>query len=236
MAVTFALVHGAWHGAWCWERLVEPLRRRGHDALAMELPGEDPDAGLAEYADTIAAALEGVGGDVVLVGHSVSGLVLPLAASRRPVRGIVYLAAFVPAAGESMAEQFASSPEPILFLEGGRETDALGRSRWTDPETTARVLYPDLAPEDAAWASARLRPQGQATQRETQPASLPPVPAVSVVCSNDRALNPAWSRRVSRERLGSEPIELAAGHFPMITHPEALASVLVDAAARLLDA
>ena len=54
---TFALVHGAWHGAWCWERLLEPLERRGHGALAVDLPAEDLDAGLDAYADIVAAFL-----------------------------------------------------------------------------------------------------------------------------------------------------------------------------------
>jgi pimeloyl-ACP methyl ester carboxylesterase len=233
MGVTFALVHGAWHGAWCWERLVEPLRKRGHAVVAVDLPCEDPEAGLAKYAEATATALGHLREEVVLVGHSLNGLVLPLVASRRPVRGIVYLAAFVPLPGKRMVDQFADLPDPILLLEGGRETDELGRSRWADLDTTARLLYPDLAPRDAEWAFSRLRPQSPAPQRERFPTQLPAVPSASVVCSDDRAVNPAWSRRIARERMGVEPLELSAGHFPMIAAPEALTEVLEDAAAQL---
>jgi pimeloyl-ACP methyl ester carboxylesterase len=104
--------------------------------------------------------------------------------------------------------------------------DGRGRSRWVDEAATTAAMYPDLTPADAHWAFERLRPQGQRSQREPHPGGLPGVPAVSIVGSHDRVVNPAWSRRVTRERLGSDPIELDAGHFPMITAPEALAGVL----------
>jgi pimeloyl-ACP methyl ester carboxylesterase len=223
---TFALVHGAWHGAWCWERLLEPLERRGHRAVAVDLPGEDLNAGLDDYADTIAASLAGAGDDVVVVAHSLNGLVAPLVAARRPVRAIVYLAAFVPVEGMSMNDQFRSSPEPILLFAERPVPDAQGRSHWPDEAAATRALYPDLTPDDARWAVARLRSQAPTTQQEPHPAGLPRVPAVSVVCSEDAGVNPAWMRRVARERLGIEPVELAAGHFPMITVPDALAETL----------
>jgi len=227
--VTFGLVHGAWHGAWCWERLLAPLGELGHGAVAVDLPCEDPDAGLDAYARTIAAALEAAAGDVVLVAHSLGGLPAPLVAALRPLRAIVYLAAFVPLAGRSMADQFRAAEEPVLLIEGGRETDELGRSRWVDEETTTRVLYRDLDPDDARRAFARLRPQASLSQREEHPEGLPEVPVTSIVCARDRVVNPAWSRRVARERLGVEPAELPAGHFPMITAPALLAEAL-DAA------
>lgn len=66
---TFGLVHGAWHGAWCWDRLTSELEARGHRAVAVELPASDPRAGLTSYAEVIAESL-GDAGDVVLVGHS----------------------------------------------------------------------------------------------------------------------------------------------------------------------
>jgi hypothetical protein len=225
-AVTFALVPGAWHGAWSWERLLQPLHERGHRAVAIDLPSDDLDAGLDANADAIASQLA-ERKDVVVVAHSASGLLAPLVAARLLVRGIVYLAAFVPAPGQSMADQFAASPEPVLLLEGERETDALGRSQWTDLETTTGVLYPDLSDADARWAFARLRPQAQRTQLEPHPTGLPEVPVASIVCSDDRVVNPAWSRRIAHERLGVQPVELATGHFPMITHPVALAETLI---------
>jgi pimeloyl-ACP methyl ester carboxylesterase len=223
---TFALVHGAWHGAWCWERLLVPLEARGHGAVAVDLPGEDLDAGLDAYADVVAAFLAPVEGDAVVVGHSLNGLILPLVAARRPVAAIVYLAAFVPLEGKSMDDQLADSTLPIVTLRDRAERDDEGRSQWTDEAAATRSLYPDLAPEDARWAFQQLRPQAQTSQRERHPSGLPPVRAASIVCARDPAINPQWSRVVAGERLGVAPIELDTGHFPMISEPEALADAL----------
>jgi pimeloyl-ACP methyl ester carboxylesterase len=224
---TFALVHGAWHGAWCWERLVGPLRDRGHEVVVPELPSEDTELGLQDYAVTIERALDGAN-DVVLVPHSLGGLVGPVVAARRPLRALVYLTALVPEPGRSFSEQLGASTEPVLLFEGGRMVDDLGRSYWGDPEATARIMYGDLAPEDARWAAERLRPQAQKSQTEPSPAPPPGLRVESIIGASDRVVSPAWSRRVARERLGVEPIELPSGHFPMITHAEPLADALAQ--------
>jgi pimeloyl-ACP methyl ester carboxylesterase len=226
---TFALIHGAWHGAWCWERLLDPLRRRGHEFVTPELPSEDTEAGLEEYADTIWQALdEASAEDVVLVTHSLGGLVAPVAAARRPVTALVYLAALVPEPGLSFSEQLAASTEPVLLFEGGRMVDDQGRSHWPDADATARIMYGDLSPEDARWAAGRLRPQAQKSQTEPSPAPPAGLRVESIICTGDRVVSPSWSRRVARERLGVEPTELPSGHFPMITHPEPLADALAQ--------
>jgi pimeloyl-ACP methyl ester carboxylesterase len=221
----FALVPGAWHGAWCWDRLTGALRERGREAVAVELPSEDPEKGLGDYADAIERAL-GDADDVMLVPHSLGGLVGPVAAARRPLRALVYLAALVPEPGLSFNEQLSASTEPVLTVSGGRSLDDQGRSQWPDPEVTARIMYSDLAPDDARWAAKRLRAQGQRSQTEPSPVPPADLRVESIVCTEDRVLSPDWSRRVARERLGVEPIELPTGHFPMITHPELLADAL----------
>jgi pimeloyl-ACP methyl ester carboxylesterase len=221
---TFALLHGAWHGAWCWERLIEPLRERGHGAVAVDLPCDDVEAGLDATADVAAGFL--IEDDVVVVGHSLSGLVLPLVAARRSVRALVYLCAFVPLEGKSMGDQFRASPEPIVTFRVPPEGDAEGRSVWTDEPVARRSLYPDLSDADALWAFERLRPQAPTTQKERHPAGLPAAPAVSIVCAHDAVVSPEWSRRAGSERLCADTIELGTGHFPMLTAPELLADTL----------
>jgi pimeloyl-ACP methyl ester carboxylesterase len=222
----FALVHGGWHGPWCWEPLTGPLRERGHDVVVPDLPSADTELGLEDYADTIERAL-GDAGDVILVAHSLGGLVGPVVARRRPLTALVYLCGLVPEPGLSFAEQVAGSEEPILTIAGGREMDEQGRSHWPDPDATARIMYPDLEPEDASWAFERLRPQAQKSQGERSPQPPAELRVESIVGTEDGLVNPDWSRRVARERLGVEPVEIPTGHFPMITHPELLADRLV---------
>ncbi len=226
----FALVHGAWHGPWCWERVTGPLRERGQDVVVPDLPSEETALGLEDYADAIERAL-GDAEDVVLVPHSLGGLVGPVVAGRRPLTALVYLSALVPEPGLSFGDQLAASEEPVLLFEGGREVDELGRSHWPDPEATARIMYPDLSPEDARWAVQRLRRQAQKSQGEPSPAPPPELRTESVIGAHDCLLSPDWSRRVARERLGVEPVELPAGHFSMITHPQPLADALARLAA-----
>jgi pimeloyl-ACP methyl ester carboxylesterase len=226
----FALVHGAWHGPWCWDRVVGPLREHGHEVLAPDLPSEDPELGLEDYADVIERDL-GDADDVVLVPHSLGGLVGPVVARRRPLAALVYLNALVPEPGLSFGEQLGAADEQVLLFEGGREVDDQGRSHWPDPDATARIMYPDLSPDDARRAAQGLRAQAQKSQGERSPEPPAGLRVESIIGSNDRIVSPSWSRRVARERLGVEPIELPTGHFPMITHPRQLADELSRLAA-----
>jgi pimeloyl-ACP methyl ester carboxylesterase len=221
----FALVHGAWHGPWCWERVIGPLEAHGHEVIAPDLPSEDAALGLEAYADTIEAAI-GDSEDVVLVTHSLGSLVGPVVARRRPLRALVYLCGLIPEPGKSFGEQLEGETEPVLLFEGGREVDDEGRSHWPDRGATRRFMYPDLDEPDADWAFDRLRRQARRSQSERSPEPPAGLRVQSIVGSNDRAVSPDWSRRVARERLGVEPVEIPTGHFPMITHAELLANEL----------
>jgi pimeloyl-ACP methyl ester carboxylesterase len=109
---TFALVHGAWHGGWCWEKLSPFLQQTGHDVVAPDLPCDDGSATTFDpYADVVCAALAGRGDDVVVVAHSLGGATGTLVAARRPVRRLVYLCAAVPQAGRSFYDQWQQQPD-----------------------------------------------------------------------------------------------------------------------------
>ncbi len=106
----FALVHGGWHGAWCWDRLTPELEARGHRVIAIDLPCEDPTATCETYAEVVARALEAQEvEDVVVVGHSLAGLTIPLVAARRPVSRLIYLCALVPIPGCSFVDNWRAS-------------------------------------------------------------------------------------------------------------------------------
>jgi len=226
---TFALVHGAWSGAWCWERLAPELEARGHRVVAPELPCDDPAATMTTYADVVVRALEGEPDDLVLVGHSLAGCTIPLVAARRPVGRLVYLCAIVPIPGRSHGEQLRAEPDTLVpgALDGLGPPDALDRTSWADEEATRRALFADCPDDVARDAFARLRPQARAPYREPCPLdAFPPAPATYVRCAEDRVIDGDWSRRVASGRLEAGLVDLPGDHSPMLSRPAALAGVL----------
>jgi pimeloyl-ACP methyl ester carboxylesterase len=228
---TFALVHGAWHDAWCWELLTPLLRQAGHQAIAMDLPCEDGAASFDAYADVVCGALDGSDDDVVLVGHSLGGNTVPLVAARRPARHVVYLCSLIPDLGRSLGDQLRDETDMLnpLYVQGLSEPDGQRRRQWVDEDLARAVLFDDCGDAIARAAVQHLRPQ--ALHPYGQPFTLeqfPPVPCTYVVCAQDQLVNPEWSRRTAGARLGAEIIELPGGHSPFLSRPVALAEVLLS--------
>ena len=221
------LVHGSYHGAWCWERLTPELERRGHRVTVVDLPIGDPAAGASEYADAAIAQIDWSEPPVV-VGHSVAGLVTPVIAARRPVRSLVFLAAMLAKPGTSAGAQRAAEPIDARVELANAEWTDLGNDVWmVGPNTATALFFQDASAEDAAWAVAHLRPQSYRVMNEVTPLEAwPDVPAAYVVCRDDHAVNPAWGREAARNRLGVTPLEIDGGHSPFITRPAELADLL----------
>jgi pimeloyl-ACP methyl ester carboxylesterase len=227
---TFALVHGAWHGAWCWERLSPLLQQAGHDVVTMDLPSEDGAATFDTYADVVCAALAGRDDDVVLVGHSHGGNTVPLVAARRPVRHLVYLCAMIPDVGRSLFDQIGDELEMLnpLYEQGLSTPDEQLRQVWADLDIARSMFYGDCDEPTTAAAIDRLRPQSAFPA--IQPSSLtehPAVPTTYIVCTDDQILRPAWSRHTARERLDADLVELPGDHSPFYSRPAALADLLL---------
>lgn len=224
---TFALVHGAFHGAWCWDLVRSELESRGHRTAAMDLPCDDPEAGNARYAEVVAEAIRDAGDDVIVVGHSLAGLTVPLVATARPIVRMVFLNAFIPTPGRPFSDQFDQDgifpPAPESTWPITRED---GLMTWP-PERVIPVLYPDCPADLASWAAARLRPQSRTPHSEVCPlVEWPQVPSYYILSREDGAVGPDWSRRAALERLGVTARELPGGHMSMICHPQELADEL----------
>jgi pimeloyl-ACP methyl ester carboxylesterase len=225
---TFALLHGGCHGGWCWEQVTPLLRLRGHEVVAPDLPMHDPQAGAAAWADVVVRALEGHAEDVVVVGHSLGGLAVPVVAARRPVTRMVFLGAMVPKPGMSYADYLAT-PEGLGAVT--MPYDSVGfdeHGRTVVPADLAReVFYADCPDDVVESAVARLTPTASTAFAEPCPLDVwPDVPSRYILMSEDRAVSPDWSRRVARERLCVEPIELAGSHSPFYSRPAELVDLL----------
>jgi pimeloyl-ACP methyl ester carboxylesterase len=222
--VTFGLVHGSQHGAWCWERLVPELERRGHDVVAVDLPCADPDATIGTYASCVVDALEGRA-DVLLVGHSLGSLTIPVVARRRPVRRLVFLCSVPTGPGPAIDAELESMVTPE-FAAAARTIDGDGRESLGDADAIA-VWYDDCDPDDGRAAVARLRPQSRRPLTEPSPLDRwPEVPVSVVLGRDDRCVTMDWAIPAATARTGEPPILLDGGHSPFLARPAELADVL----------
>ena len=226
---TYGLVHGMGCRPAIWSRFAPLLEDRGHRVAAVDLPCEQQDAGWSDYVECVERAL-GDADDVVLVGHSLAGLTIPLVAASRPVERLVFVCAVLPQPGRTFREQLEEETDvtcPELGAAAGQ--DEQGRRIWhvEDPDSVVAALCADCSPQDADRVIGQLRPQGTAIYLEPCPLSTwPEVESTYVVCADDRTVNPEWSRRVVPDRLGIEPVELSGGHCPMLSRPQELLAAI----------
>lgn len=227
---TFVLVHGGSHGSWCWDKVRPLLEEQGFAVVTPDLPMDDAGRGASEWAEIVVDELSAVTDDVILVGHSLSGLALPVIATRRPVARMIFLGAMVPLPGTSYYEYLAT-PEGTGAVTMPFDRVVLDdRGRTIVPEPLAReVFYADCSEPDIAQALDRLVPSAPAAFLEPCPISTwPEVPSSYVLMTDDRAVSPDWSRRVCQERLGITPLEMPGSHSPFLSRPEELVEVLVS--------
>lgn len=230
---TFALVHGAWHRAGCWDATAAHLRVAGHDAVAVDLPIDNPAAGLVDYAATVLESLAHVpaSAEVVVVGHSLGGLTIPLVAAARPVHELVFLCAFVPLPGAALVADLLALTDTFSpgwhALAARQEGHDDGSTTWPADAAIA-AFYDDCPPDVAASAAAQLRRQHWGVAREPHPLlAYPDVAARAIVCNGDRVLNPASCARHAQERIGAPVQRIAGGHCPMVAQPAVLAELLM---------
>jgi pimeloyl-ACP methyl ester carboxylesterase len=222
---TFVLVHGAWHGGWCWKKVIPLLRERDHEVFAPTLTGLGERAHLRKDSIGLGTHIQDIVNvldyedlhDVVLVGHSYGGMVISGAADRVPHRiaHAVYLDAHVPVDGQSVIDILG-------FTRPGYETD-----QWLDPISTFGV-------EDAAdleWLKAKMTPQPTRALREKITLSRPLEENAftrTYVLAEEQTLGPTFKQ--TSERLAADPrwrvTSLPTGHDIMVTMPVELTETL----------
>jgi pimeloyl-ACP methyl ester carboxylesterase len=222
------LIHGACHGAWCWDGVASHLSESGHRITAVELPSEDPDAGLVEYAETAIGSLPGPPDDLVVVGHSLGALTAAVVADRVETRRLVFVAGIISSPGMSLADLATVDAERDGHVgKGGFEFREPGLFRFTRAGAM-RTLFHDCDPEKAELAQARLRFQRSMWNEVANFDDWRAEEIVSIVCADDRVVNPEWGRKVSRERLGVEATVIDGGHSPWLSRPAELAQMLIE--------
>ncbi|MFI5710209.1 alpha/beta fold hydrolase [Kribbella sp. NPDC051620] len=206
--MTYVLIPGAGCTPWHWHPLTAELQARGQEVVAVDLPCDDESAGLSAYCDAVLTAV-GRRADLVVVAHSLGGFTAPAVCERLPVELLVFVAGMIPLPGETVSDYW-----------GHTEYDWQG-----DPESD--YFFQDLPTELAAEARRQLR--SQAGRPMDDPALFerwPDVPVQAVIATEDLLFPADYLRKLTIDRLGTAPAELAGGHFPMLGHPVELAELL----------
>lgn len=226
---TLILVPGAGGAAWYFHRVTPLLRARGHHAIAVDLPGPDPDAGLPEYADLIAAAADGAT-SVALVAQSMGAFPAVMACTRLPADHLVLLNAMVPAPGETPGGWWRATGLEPERLDAARDG---GYPPTMDPETVflhdvPRVLW-------AAGAEHERPEHDRAFKDVCDVAAWPDVPTTVLAGREDRLFPIAFQRRVARERLGRGIVEVPGGHLAALSRPDEVGEAIHAAVATPAD-
>ena len=236
---TFVLVHGSFHGAWCWDDVRTRLEARGHRVIAVDLPGRGrnpmPVEGctLEAYAEVVCRALDAAETPAVLVAHSMGGVVATQAAEMRPERiaRLVYVCAFLPRDGQALLDLATTDAQsailPTLIIDEAAGVHSVRR------EARVQVFYDDCPSAIAEPAAERLIPEPLA------PVSTPVrvtaerygrVPRAYVRATRDRCLTPELQDRMIAAAPCERVVSIESSHSPFFSRPDELTEHLVSLA------
>jgi pimeloyl-ACP methyl ester carboxylesterase len=217
----YVLIPGAGGAAWYWHRVVPLLQEAGHEAIAIDLPGDDNLAGLPEYARLVVDAI-GDQGDVVIVASSLGGFTAPLVTAKVPARALVLVNAMIPIPGETPGAWWENTGS-IQARSAAAERGGYG----IEFDEAVYFLH-DVPPEVVATGAQYQRPEADVVFGSVCDFDAwPPVPIHAVAGADDRFFPAEFQRALARERLGLEADVLPGGHLIALSQPSALASYLL---------
>jgi pimeloyl-ACP methyl ester carboxylesterase len=234
VTATLVLVHGGFHGAWCWERVGFQLERCGVPFVAVELPSSGahavPPGDLHTDAQAVTEAVETVEGPVVLVGHSYGGAVITEAGTHEKVRHLVYIAAMQLDEGASCITAAPGVDAPVTDLADALRPGPDPTTVTLDPAVAGPAFYFDCDADTAEWALSKLVPQPLETMTQSPDRiAWRQRESTYAVCTGDRVVHPMVQRALAAR--APHVVEWDTGHFPLLSRPD-LVTELLTAVAR----
>ncbi|HAA29061.1 MAG TPA: hypothetical protein DCE56_16915 [Cyanobacteria bacterium UBA8553] len=228
---TYVLIHGAWHGGWCWNKVVPLLEQAGHKVVASDLPGHGDDKTspseilLHSYVEHVCQLLKAQSEPVYLVGHSMGGIVISQVAEYQPdkIKTLVYLTAFLLQNGESLS-QVAQGDTESLFPPNLIINEAQG-SCTVREDAIKDIFYGDCTDTDVAQAKSLLRPQAFAplnTPINITEEKFNQLPRIYIECLRDKAISPAIQKQMYTALPCQQVISMDTSHSPFFSAPEKL--------------
>jgi pimeloyl-ACP methyl ester carboxylesterase len=233
---TYVLIHGAWHGGWCWDKVVPLLESKGHTVVAPDLPGHGSDKtpigeiSLKAYADHVCRVVDARSEPVFLVGHSMGGFVITQAAEQcaGKINTLVYVTAYLLENGETPAE-FSKTDTDSLIPSVIEIVEDQSAARLKDEEIIP-CFYGDCEKEDVNRAKSLLVPQAMApltTPLETTDV-FGRIPRVYIECLKDRAISDYIQKKMYTRLPCKTVFSINTDHSPFFSAPEELAGHLLS--------
>lgn len=233
---TFVLVHGGFHGAWCWSILKPLLEKQGFKVITPDLSGRGKE--LYSYTDIIGSILEKQQQPVILLGHSSGGMVISELAKRYPdkIKGLVYLSAFLLPEGMSPPE--VMKDDTISLMSSSLIVDEVEGTVKVKKDKAKELFFADCEESLARGAIENLVPEPIRPKADQRP--HPPVPSTKSIrrfyieTLNDRALGITSQRRMQKLQPCEKVFTLTSGHSSFLSQPYRLAEIL-GVISRILD-
>ena len=221
MTTSFVLVPGAGGMAWYWHRVSPLLEQKRNEAIAVDLPGDDDNMGLNDYAEIVVRAI-GDRSNVVLVAQSLGGFAAPLVCARASVRTLIFVNAMIPGPGETAGNWWTNTGAVSARVAAAQEG---GYSTAFDLPTYFLHDIPEAVLRDGPSTP---RPQAETIFEEPCRFERWPTMPIRVIASADDRFFPLdFQRRVARDRLKMDPEVLPGGHLVALSNPSGLADLLL---------
>jgi pimeloyl-ACP methyl ester carboxylesterase len=235
---TYVLIHGSWLGKFCWAEVTPRLEVLGHNVLTIDLPAHGDDStppentSLASYRDAV-IGLMGDRTDVILVGHSMAGVVISEVAEAIPDRlqALVYLCAYLPRSGESVYQLSAEDKESLVGKYWRQEHPEQYSPAWVTEEGIVKVFGADCLPDDRDLLVKRHRPEPVpplATPATLTAEGYGRVPRYYIKTSQDMAVSHQLQTLMLSRVSVRQRFELPSSHCPFFSMPDRLVTCLTN--------